>query len=135
MYVYSDIVDIARQCSKVIALSYTPTRSAWGFWLLSLFCINCFFYFSHSDGYILISPCGLPCISPVSDEAKHLFYVFIGTFGYSFLWSTYSRHFSEKWDCLLFLFIYRNFLYILAQVLCQILSVATLIWWFVCLLS
>lgn len=72
MYVCSDTVDSARQCSKAIALSYTPTRSMRV--LIAQFTrINCFFYFSHSDGCILISPCGLLCISPVSDEAKHLF--------------------------------------------------------------
>ena len=106
MYVCSDRVDIARQFSKVIALSYTPIRSVWGLWLFSIFPINCFFYFSHSDGCIFISPCGLLCISPVSHEAKLLFYVFIGTFGYPLLWSTYSRHFFRKMRLSAFLLIY-----------------------------
>lgn len=58
--------------------------------------INCFFYFSHSDGCILISPCGLLCISPVSDEAKHLLYVFIGTFGYPFFVKELIKTFLRK---------------------------------------
>ena len=136
MYVCSDTVDSARQCSKAIALSYTPTRSVWGFWLLNLLVSTAFSILAVLMVvylYLLVV-----CFAfPQSLMKQSTFCMcLLEPLDILFLWRTYSRHFLEKWDCLLFLlFIYRNSLYILAQVFCQILSVASLIWWLVCLLS
>lgn len=117
--------------ARVVVPTYTPT--VWELWLLCVFPNNCLLHFSHAGGCIVISHGGWTCISLVSNEVELLLMCLLEHL--AMLFCEVPIQDFLKWACVLFpLVIYGNSLHILARLLCQILTISSLILWLVFLL-